>query len=213
MSFRERLAGMNVRDRLGALNLRERLDALEERERRLLGILVLVFVGLVVVLVPVAVTAILSSKRSENEELRAAIEEIQASRETLRKRASERERVALRYSRPAPPLAGFLATIAKETAIEIPESQDRAVIPHGKRYEEKATKIVLRRVGMLNLVKFMERIEQSGHPVSISNLNIRKRGTELDSYDVEVIVSAFERKVETERPAQPTESAPTEEEQ
>ena len=42
----------------------------------------------------------------------------------------------------------------------------------------------------------MERIEQSGHPVSISRLNIRKRGTEQDSYDVELIISAYDRKSE-----------------
>jgi general secretion pathway protein M len=183
---------MSLRD----FNLRERLERLEERERRLLGILVLVFVGMLVVLMPIGVAALLAAKQGENEELRSAIEEIQQSREALRKSASERDRVQLRYSRPAPPLAGFLASLAKENAIEIPESQDRANVPHGKRFEEKSTKIVLRRVGMRNLVKFMERIEQAGHPVSLSTLNIRKRGTELDSYDVEMVVSAFERKTE-----------------
>ena len=184
---------MSLRD----FNVRERLERLEDRERRLLGILVLVVVGLVVVLMPLGVAALLSAKQSENEELRTIIEEIQQSREALRKRAAERDRVTLRYSRPAPPLAGLLDGLAKQSAIEIPESQDRAVIPHGKRFEEKSTKIVLRRVGMLNLVKFMESVEQTGHPVSLSTLNIRKRGTELDSYDVELVVSAFERKIDT----------------
>ena len=184
---------MSLRD----FNVRDRLERLEDRERRLLGILVLVVVGLVVVLMPLGVAALLSAKQSENEELRSIIEEIQQSREALRKRAAERDRVTLRYSRPAPPLAGLLDGLAKQSAIEIPESQDRAVIPHGKRFEEKSTKIVLRRVGMLNLVKFMEQVEQTGHPVSLSTLNIRKRGTELDSFDVEMVVSAFERTTET----------------
>ncbi|HMJ11749.1 MAG TPA: hypothetical protein VK524_10075 [Polyangiaceae bacterium] len=196
---------MSLRD----FNVRERLERLEERERRLLGFLVLVFVGLVVVLMPLGVAALLASKQSENEELRSAIEEIQQSREALRKRASERDRVQLRYSRPAPALAGFLAGLANQSGIEIPESQDRANVPHGKRFEEKSTKIVLRRVGMLNLVKFMERIEQAGHPVSLSTLNIRKRGTELDSYDVELVVSAFERKTEVAE-TKPTKKGSTE---
>ncbi len=52
---------------------------------------------------------------------------------------------------------------------------------------------------MLNLVKFMEKIEQSPHPVLISRLNIRKRGTEVDSYDVEMIVSAYDRKVTSKK--------------
>ncbi len=179
------------------MNLRDRLEALDERERRLLGILVLVFVGLVVVLLPIGVTAFLSSKQGEIDELRTVVEEIQSSRDVLRKRAEGRARTQARYANPTPPLAGFLDAFAKQTSIEIPESQDRAVIPHGKRFEEKSTKIVLRRVGMLNLVKFMEKIEVSGYPVSVSTLNIRKRGTEVDSYDVEMIVSAFERHAET----------------
>jgi general secretion pathway protein M len=176
------------------MTLRERFEGLEDRERRLLGILLLVFVGMIVVLVPVGAAAMLSSKQGENEELRAAVEEIQSNRDTLRKRAVQRERAMARYGRPAPPLAALLDRFAKQVALEIPESQDRTVVPHGKRYDEKATKIVFRRVGMLNLVEFMEKVEQSGHPVSITSLNIRKRGTEVDMYDVEMTVSAFERK-------------------
>jgi hypothetical protein len=52
----------------------------------------------------------------------------------------------------------------------------------------------LRRVGMLSLAKFLERIEKSSYPIVLSRLNIRKRGTEDDSFDVELIVSAFDRK-------------------
>ena len=113
------------------MSLRERLERLEDRERRLLGILVVVFVGLLVVLLPLGVAALISARQTESDELRAAIDEIQSSREALRKRASERERVGLRYSRPAPPLAGFLDTLSKEAGLEIPESQDRAPVPHG----------------------------------------------------------------------------------
>lgn len=195
------------------MTLRERFEALEDRERRLLGILLLVFVGMVVVLVPVGAAAMLSSKQGDNDELRSAIEEIQSNRDTLRKRAVQHERVLARYGRPAPPLAALLDGFAKQAALEIPESQDRAVIPHGKRYEEKSTKIVLRRVGMLNLVKFMEKVEQSGHPIAISALNIRKRGTEIDMYDVEMTVSAFERKATESADTKKKQPAGKEEEQ
>lgn len=176
------------------MSLRERIDRLEPRERQLLGVLGAVFAVLLLLLVPIGMSAMLSSQKSENEALRNAIDSIQKGRALVRKRAAERDAVKARYASPAPPLAGFLAKLATETGIDIPESQDRAPIPHGKRYEERSTKIVLRKVGMLHLVKFMEKIEQSRHPVVISRLNIRKRGTEVDSYDVEMIVSAFDRK-------------------
>jgi general secretion pathway protein M len=63
---------------------------------------------------------------------------------------------------------------------------------------------------MLSLVKFMEKIAQSGHPVSITRLNVRKRGTELDSFDVEMIVSAFDRKAEEKKKPEPAKGAPEE---
>jgi general secretion pathway protein M len=184
------------------VKLRDRLETLDERERRLLGILVVVFAGLVVALVFLGTPALLASQRSDNQALREAIEAIQQDRAAVQKADAERRAVLERYASPAPPLAGFLASLAQQSAVEIPESQDLDTVPHGTRYEERSTKIALRRVGMLALVKFMERIEQAAHPVRISRLNIRKRGSELDSYDVEMIVSAYDRKAPEPKPAE-----------
>lgn len=185
------------------MNLSERIERLEPRERQLLAILGGVLAVFLLLLVPVGVAAVLGSKRSDIEDLRSAIDQIQASRDELKTIERQRAQVIERYARPAPPLAGLLEKLASQSQLAIPESQDRALVPHGKRYEERSTKIALRKVGMLNLVNFMEKIEQSGHPVTISKLNIRKRGTEPDSYDVEMIVSAFDRKAEPkkEKPA------------
>jgi hypothetical protein len=52
---------------------------------------------------------------------------------------------------------------------------------------------------MLKLVRFLEKIEHSGHPVKVSQIDIRKR-TEPDSYDVDMIVSAFDRKAPEPKP-------------
>jgi general secretion pathway protein M len=179
--------------------LADRFARLEPREKQLLTILGSVFAVFLLLLVPLGVSALLASERSDVEALRDAIEQIQSARDELKKRELERGKVIERYSKPAPPLAGALAGWATASQIEIPESQDRALVPHGKRYDERSTKIVLRKVGMLSLVTFMEKLETSGHPVTISRLNIRKRGTEPDSYDVEMIVSAFDRKPDTKK--------------
>ena len=191
------------------MSIAERIDRLDARERQLLGVLFAVFIGIVVLMVPVGVTALVSSRSSENEELKQAVAAIQENRELVRKHNEEREVVLARYAQAAPPLAGFLDKLAKDSGVEIPESQDRAPVPHGKKFEERSTKIMLRKVGMLNLVKFMERIEQSGHPVMISRLNIRKRGTEQDAYDVEMIVSAYVRNAEAKdtKPAEGSDTA------
>jgi general secretion pathway protein M len=70
---------------------------------------------------------------------------------------------------------------------------DRPDVPIGKKYVERNTVIHLKKAGMLPVSRLLEAIEKSGHPVSVSRLNIRKRSGEPDSYDVEVGVSAFDR--------------------
>lgn len=178
------------------MSLRERIDRLEERERRLLGVLVIVALVFALMLFPLGVTAALHSQRSDNEEIREVLAEMSRSRLVIERERGRRQAIEQRYGRPAPPLAALLANFAESSDIEIQETQDRQPVPHGKRYEEKATRITLRRSGMLEIVRFMERIERSGYPVSITQLGIRKRGVEPNSFDVDMVVSAFERKAE-----------------
>lgn len=176
------------------MSLRERYARLEEREKRLFGVLIALVGAALLLAPPLALLAVVHSARSENEDIRAALQAINDEQAAIAKAKASKSAVVERYSRPAPPLAAFLSKIASEAGVEIPESQDRQSVPHGKKFEERSTKITLRKVNMLKLLKFMEKIEQSGHPVRISQLNIRKRGSEPDSYDVDMLVSAFDRK-------------------
>jgi general secretion pathway protein M len=54
----------------------------------------------------------------------------------------------------------------------------------------------MHKVGMLALAKMLEKVEQSGFPISISKLNLKPRAGEPDSYEVELGLSAFERKAD-----------------
>lgn len=186
------------------MSLAERIERLDPRERRLLGVLVAVVAALIVLAVPLGAAAVVSGRRSDAEALRDAIEQIHSERALIARAQAAREVVAQRYASPAPPLAGLLEQWAEQLGIQIPESQDRPVVPHGKNYEERSTKIVLRKVGMLNLAKFLEKIKLSPHPLSVDRLNVRKRGTEPDSFDVDMIVSAYDRKAKApKQPAEP----------
>jgi general secretion pathway protein M len=176
------------------VSISERLSRLEPRERRLLGIMGAVFGFMAFLAVPIAIAATVHAQASTNDALREAITSIEDAREQVEKAQAVRDAVTRRYATPAPALASFLARVASEAQIDIPESQDRQAVPHGKRYSERSTKITLRKVGMLKLVRLMEKIETSGHPVSISSLDIRKRASEPDSFDVDMVVSAFDRK-------------------
>jgi general secretion pathway protein M len=194
------------------MSLGERLERLEPRERQLLRILGAVFAGLLVLAIPLGVSAMIGARRDEARALSEAIQKVQDGRARLRRKSAERDQVAQRYANPAPPLAGLLAKHAAQTGLEIPESQDKPAVPHGRHHEERATKIVLRKVGLLSLSRFMEKVVTAGHPVTISRLNIRKRGSEPDSYDVEMEVSAWDRKETAKEPTAPKgEPAPPEE--
>jgi FlaG/FlaF family flagellin (archaellin) len=180
--------------------IRERFDRLEAREQRLLTIFGSVLAVLLLVAIPIALAATTASRKKENDSMREAMSSIAASRADLERLEMQRVRVELRYAHPAPPLAGFLEQNASAHSIEIPESQDRPPVPHSnKRYDERSTKIELQKVGMKNLSLFLEGIDNSGFPVRVSALSIRKRATENDSWDVSVTISAFDRKV-TEKP-------------
>jgi general secretion pathway protein M len=176
------------------MSLRERLQGLEERERRLLGIALIVAVIGLVLAPPIALYAVLHSRRSEVEAVRTALAAIEDQAEVIEVAKAQKGALEQRYKKPAPQLQAFLAKLASDSGVEIPESQDRQTVPRGKRFDERSTKITLRKVGMLKLVKFLEKIEHSGHPVKVLQLDIRKRTEVADAYDVDLIVSAFDRK-------------------
>lgn len=172
--------------------LRDWWDGLAERERRLFVVFVALLGAFLILLIPYAASATLSGIRQQNEELRSAINLVQSSRGKLEEIKARREAIAARYSNPAPQLAGFIENAARQSNIDIPESQDRADQPHGKKFVERSTVVRMRKVEMLPLVRTLERIEGSGHPLVVSRLSIRKRGREPDSYDVELGVSAYD---------------------
>jgi general secretion pathway protein M len=176
------------------MNIRDRFDQLEPREQRL----VLIFGGVLgtflILLVPILLSATLSSRRGENAAIREVMVAISDARATLDRQDVEKQKILARYGKPAPALAGFIEQQATANGIQIPESQDRPVVPHGKRYDERSTKVVLQKVGMKNLATFLEAIVNAGYPARISNINVHRRGMDPDAYDVTVVVSAFDRK-------------------
>jgi len=176
------------------MTLRERIEKLEPRERRMLGVLAGVVGVLVLLAGPITVFGVVTSRRAENEEIRALVESIYAARGSINERNQKRDALLSRYARTAPQLAGFIEESAKANNITAAESQDRPEAPHGKRYTERMTVVKMHKVGMLNLAKTLEHVEESGYPVSVSKLNLKPRAGEPDAYEVELGVSAFDRK-------------------
>ncbi|WP_437937848.1 type II secretion system protein GspM [Sorangium sp. So ce341] len=189
------------------MTLRERLDKLEPRERRLLTLLVGFLGVLVFLLVPIGLASIASGRRADNQEVRELLQQIYEASGKVSERKAQKDALLARYARPAPALAGFIEDAAKQQGLTAAESQDRPDVPHGKKYTERVTVVKMHRIGMLGLAKMLERIETSGHPVAVTKLNIKPRAGEPDSYEVELGVSAFDRKGDPQ-PASPAPSAP-----
>jgi hypothetical protein len=189
------------------VNIADRIARLDPREQRILNGAVIALAVVIVLLVPITLTAIVHSKRADNQALRDAAISISDNVDEIERAQVEKAATVQRYAKAAPPLAPFLAGLATDGGLEIPESQDRQAIPHGKKYMERSTRFSLHKVGMLKLSKFLEKIEQSGNPITISSLNLTKRGPEPDQYDAEIVVSAFDRNSAPDKPKKAAPSA------
>jgi general secretion pathway protein M len=174
---------------------------LNPREQRMASIAVLVIGVMVLLAIPIGLQTLVSSRRTENDELRTALASVNNARGQIRERQERKSSIAQRYGKKAPQLAGFLEQSASAQKLQVTVSVDRPDVPHGKKYVERNTVIHLKKSGMASIAKFLEAIEKSGYPVSVSRLNIRKRAGEPDSYDVEVGVSAYDRTETTPAPA------------
>jgi general secretion pathway protein M len=178
---------------MARLAIAERFNRLNPRERRIATILGGLVGVLVVLGLPGALEAAVVARHSEVAELREALDAVQGARAQIRDRQSKKDSIALRYVKRAPVLAGFIEELARAQKLEVTDSVDRPEVPHGKKFSERATTIHLRKSGMLSIAKFLESIETSGYPVTLSQIDLRKRAGEPDSYDVEVTVSAYDR--------------------
>jgi len=167
---------------------------LEPRERRLATALLVCLGVMLVVMIPLGVEGLLGATRERVESLSLIVTEIESAEAAIAKADAQRKALKERYAKPAPPLPGLLDGLARGLGLEVDENQDQPVVPHGKYHDERATKMTLRRTGLANFVKFLEKVAQTGHPIVVSRLNIRKRLAEPDSFDIEVVLSAYDRK-------------------
>ncbi|MFO0661029.1 MAG: hypothetical protein U0165_14530 [Polyangiaceae bacterium] len=84
--------------------------------------------------------------------------------------------------------------------------QDKPDAPSGKKFTERYTTARFRKAGGLPMLHVFEKVEQSGFPMAITRMNIRKRAGEHDSFDAELGVSAFDKIEKTDPSAAPTSS-------
>jgi general secretion pathway protein M len=163
------------------------------RERKLLGVVGFAAAVLALLAIPVGLVLFIRSEQNENDDLHSALADVQEARGRVRESQAKAEAIAQRYARRPPSLAGYLEQAARQEKLEVTESTPLPDVPHGKRYTEHGTDIHLKKTGMLPVVRFLQSIEQSGYPLAVTRLSLRKRSGENDSFDIAVGVSSYER--------------------
>ncbi len=156
---------------------------------------------------PSASGAYVNGKRTDNQDVRDLIDQIYEAR-GADQRAQGQARRAPGALRQAGAAARRLHRGGRQGERRPPraESQDLPEVPHGKRYSERSTRrCASTRSACSRWPRRWRRFEQSGYPVAVTRLNIKPRSGEPDSYEVELGVSAFDRKADA--PAAPPAAA------
>ena len=174
------------------MGLREQFENMSERERKLLTLLGGLFAALIFIGIPAYVYTGVASAREHNEEITELLRRMDKASELLAVRKGEREARERQYGKPAPALASFIEKSAQTNGLEVPESSDRPD-QEGKGFVERTTVVKMRKVNLKPLIKMLENIERSGHPVAITNLSIKARASGPDLYDVQLGVSAYDK--------------------
>jgi general secretion pathway protein M len=170
------------------------LDKLEPRERKLLLGLGVAFAAVLLVLVPYLTLRRIRAERAAIQELHDVAQTVRESQKQMETKRAARNAVLARYAKPAPPLGAYLDELASQQGLVAAESTDRPEIPHGKKFSERVTVVRMHKVSMLPFAKMMERIAQSPHPVAVSKLSLKPRIGEPDQYEIELGLSAYDRK-------------------
>jgi general secretion pathway protein M len=171
---------------------------LNPREQRVASIAVYVFGFFLVLAVPVGLSMLVSSRRAENEEMKETLALVNGARPKIKAAQERKSTIVSRYAKKAPQLGGFLEQKASAAGLQAQDSVDRPDVNHGKQYVEHQTTIHLKNTGLGPIARFLESLERSEYPISVTRLNIRKRSGENDSYGpIEVGVSSYDRNAPT----------------
>ncbi len=175
------------------MSFADRFNKLTPREQKLAGFFVLCAALMVFVGGPIYAYMGIASDREYNDAIRTQLRRMDRGAELLANRRSEREQRDMLYARQPPAMASFIEKAAHANGLEVPRMNDQPPLD-AKGFVERSTKVHMSKVGLLPLVKMLERVESGGYPVAISRLKVKKK-SRPDQYDVELTVSAYEKKL------------------
>lgn len=93
------------------------------------------------------------------------------------------------------PLRTLVDGVANKVDIPDPDTKELSDQRHGNAWIEHGVEVSIRGLGLEQLTKFMEEVEENRRkfPIAITKLEIRTRRRTQDEYDVKITISTYEK--------------------
>lgn len=171
-------------------SIREAWEKLSDRERRMLSVLGGVFLSLLVFVLVWTTSSAVAEVREERDAIRAVLADIDRAAEILAKRKAERKALEARFKIPAPALAAFVESKAKDEGLEVRQVVEQPEEKVGG-YRRQSVRASFSGVSLRPIMHLLAAIEDEKAPLAIERLVIEHYAAG-DNYKVDVGVVAFD---------------------
>ncbi len=178
-----------MNDRLEGL--RARWETLTERERRLVGALGVIATVLIVILPFYLLSSSIGALEDENEEIVAALREIDRADAMLTQREAEEAAAEARYRQRAPELGTFLEAESRERSMTIASVTSQPEVQEGA-FRRRHVRAQLPATDLRNAIRLMAELEGAQYPIALERVYI-DHFAQGDQYNVEVGVITYDR--------------------
>lgn len=193
----------------GLGRVREILDGMSPRERMLLAVLVSVVIGVLLVGSAGLLYDRIDTLEEQTEAMQLALRDIAKKRGPYLQARARTAQLDARIGQSPLQLPGFLEGLAKETSIEIRETNQRTPESMGKKYIQQSVDLRISKVGLEALLKFMRKIETyPSNLVMVTQLHIRSRDDKHQEFEVDMTVATFEHAPKTASKDKKTDGKP-----
>ena len=174
--------------------LRNFIAGMSARERRLAAAMLAVMLGMGLFLAIYSVQSSIGAIEKESKEFDEILREVAANEEAYLAKQREQRRDKKARGKPIP-LRTLVDNVADEIGVTVPDVKE---IPDKTQegWIEHAVELSIRDVGLQDMTRFMEQVEdyRRRFPIAITKLKIRKRRGGEDSFDVqEMMISTYEQ--------------------
>lgn len=169
------------------------------RERRLVAGLVAAVGAFAVLVTGFLIVESLRDIAEANDDAREALAAIAKHRDEYLDAKARMVAQEVRIGGEPPQLAADLEAAAREAGVQLAEQTERPSVGAGRRYVEHHFDVKLRQVDLHALAKFLAKVETGRRLIVISRLNIRRRFSDGEKFEVDLTATAYER-VKDDRP-------------